>query len=684
MINDNTTRFKYIWFVLFYITFIFVAIIYSYQVFTNANIKQVTWQDVASYDFDLVDQTLEDGVLTNTYGISTPEQLAGMFSIDEQVQENLDKANMVYADSMTSIGSPNKVEKINNEYILLNDVDMTRRSWTSSSTFSGIFNGNYHVISNLSIKSSSYQYLGMVQTLTGTIKNLFLKDITVKNTYSSSVATYTGAVTGYCRGQIENVVVLSGSVTGSAYKGNYDRCAGGIAGNMASYNGISPNITNCKNYASITSAKFSGGIAGRINSGTVKNCYNYGSISNGTNDWPRAGGITAENYGTIQLCVNYGNVSSKTSPNGTGDIRAGGIVGYTQSNIDQCANYGNITVGTTQTITSYAGGISGYSDGCSVTNCYNMGDVIVYAKKQTQSIDSSQSEFPKTKIFDYQHGYDPGYGGNKVVDMHDILEYQRLIISTQYTIQANASGIANEALQVSDCYNTGDVSGGCAYKTYTIGNFLNAKIVQGTNNVQKTFSSASQSAFIKTLDEVYFSPIANNCNNVINCYYTGELLSTEDGFDSGLLNSIICLMPPRFNGINQNYYFKAFANTSIQVQYGFDDFVKDAGNVPDRLCQSTARLYLTYYINSNTSTGKTNFIIYVGFNENLGSQTNLNSAHANVEKLLSQSQILNLPIKSHSFKGIKATSQGYNVNSSYFQKNSKINDGYPYLKNLYW
>ena len=104
MINDNTTRFKYIWFVLFYITFIFVAIIYSYQVFTNANIKQVTWQDVASYDFDLVDQTLEDGVLTNTYGISTPEQLAGVFSIDEQVQENLDKANMVYADSMTSIG----------------------------------------------------------------------------------------------------------------------------------------------------------------------------------------------------------------------------------------------------------------------------------------------------------------------------------------------------------------------------------------------------------------------------------------------------------------------------------------------------------------------------------------------------------------------------------------------------
>ena len=51
MIETNTTkRFKYIWFVLFYITFIFVAIIYSYQVFSDFEIDQASWQDVASYD----------------------------------------------------------------------------------------------------------------------------------------------------------------------------------------------------------------------------------------------------------------------------------------------------------------------------------------------------------------------------------------------------------------------------------------------------------------------------------------------------------------------------------------------------------------------------------------------------------------------------------------------------------
>ena len=394
MINDNTTRFKYIWFVLFYITFIFVAIIYSYQVFSDFEIDQASWQDVASYDFDLVDQTFEGGVLTNTYGISTPEQLAGMFMINESVEKQLNDASFVYADSMTSVGKPNNVKYINSEYILLNDVDMLGRSWTPS-TFSSVFNGNYHVISNLEIKSSGYKYLGMVSELrsttttngvatNGIIKNLYLKNINVANSYSSSVETYTGAVAGFCRGRIENVFVLSGSVTGSAYKGHYDRCAGGIAGNMDSYIGISPNIINCKNYASITSAKFSGGIVGRINSGTVKNCYNYASISNGTNDRPRAGGITAESYGTIQLCVNYGSVTSTTTPEGGGDVRAGGIVGYTDKPIDQCANYGDVNGGSSNASASYIGGIAGYTES-TIRYSYNTGDINSNAKVTTLS-----------------------------------------------------------------------------------------------------------------------------------------------------------------------------------------------------------------------------------------------------------------------------------------------------------
>ena len=159
-----------------YITFIVVSIVYTAQLFIVYHPKLTTWQDVASYDFSLVDQTYEDGTLTNTYGISTPEQLAGVFSIDEYTQQNIDKANAAYADDITSIGSPNDVKQINNEYVLLNDVNMSGRSWTPTANFTGTFNGNYHVIQNLSISSSSYAYLGMVQRLSGTIKNLFLKN----------------------------------------------------------------------------------------------------------------------------------------------------------------------------------------------------------------------------------------------------------------------------------------------------------------------------------------------------------------------------------------------------------------------------------------------------------------------------------------------------------------------------
>lgn len=121
MIYTKYKSFKSFYFVVMYIAFIVVSIVYTAQLFTVYHPKLTTWQDVASYDFELVDQIYEDGTLTNTYGISSPEQLAGVFSIDEYTQQNIDKANAAYADDITSIGSPNDVKQINNEYVLLND-----------------------------------------------------------------------------------------------------------------------------------------------------------------------------------------------------------------------------------------------------------------------------------------------------------------------------------------------------------------------------------------------------------------------------------------------------------------------------------------------------------------------------------------------------------------------------------
>ncbi len=358
-----------------YITFIVVSIVYTAQLFTVYHPKLTTWQDVASYDFSLVDQTYEDGTLTNTYGISTPEQLAGVFSIDEYTQQNIDKANAVYADNITSIGSSNDVKQINNEYVLLNDVNMSRRSWTPTANFTGTFNGNYHIIQNLSITSSSHVYLGMVQRLSGTIKNLFLEDITVTNTNTSDIDQGgAGSVAGECYGDIKNVTVVSGTVTGPIETGGRegDIKVGGITGALTN-NG---NIINCHNYATVSRGKSLGGIIGRMYNGQVEHCYNYGNISNGGASKSYIGGICGYTTAAISLCMNYGDVTSTSDSSwGTNsEVYAGGIVGYTDKSIDQCANRGNVVAGMSSISATYAGGIVGYTTN-DITNCYNRGAV---------------------------------------------------------------------------------------------------------------------------------------------------------------------------------------------------------------------------------------------------------------------------------------------------------------------
>ncbi len=723
MINDNTTRFKYIWFVLFYITFIFVAIIYSYQVFSDFEIDQASWQDVASYDFDLVDQTFEGGVLTNTYGISTPEQLAGVFMINESVEKQLNDASFVYADSMTSVGNPNNVKYINSEYILLNDVNMLGRSWTPS-TFSSVFNGNYHVISNLEIKSSGYKYLGMVSELrsttttngvvtNGIIKNLYLKNINVANSYSSSVETYTGAVAGFCRGRIENVFVLSGSVTGSAYKGNYDRCAGGIAGNMDSYIGILPNITNCKNYASITSAKFSGGIAGRINSGTVKNCYNYGSISNGTNDWPRAGGITAESYGTIQLCVNYGSVTSATTPEGGGDVRAGGIVGYTDKPIDQCANYGKIEAGTASTSKSFAGGIVGYTTS-GIKNCYNRGEIVANAK-QTKTYDTSYVNYNNYNVEElyyfkklieeikimgfikigerngfYYYYYIKGNANN------DKEKIERTI-SSEYAyaggIAGNVSNDNANSTNISYCYSTSKVDGGKVQydDVYAFVLYYFSKEVESVNLGNQYSTIWVNNAVIYYLqlkyDYTYFyNPIIGAVNESPSSSGLTNTYGIYDYNNSASASYNCTKYSYSISGRNTMYDFGVSYVNRMSELYSDEDTTSDEKDIGSGTITTSKTISLDSSLFSveNISDVK----IYVNLdksNNRLTVQAQFKSNNKQEKRTLTKNSYTytNQILASGYTKKTVSTLKSLNLGLLWSQSDS-LNDGYPYLNGLYW
>ena len=184
----------------------------------------------------------------NTYLITTPAELAW---VAEQVNSKTE-----YFEGKT--------------VLLMNDIDLSGSYWTPvgnvndypTVTFKGTFDGQNHVISNLTASDDAkgYAAAGLFGSITGTVKNVTLKNVNIRSTH------YAGAVVGYSStngATIENCHVDGGTITtvpeytGSAYD-NGDK-AGGIIG----YYVTDDKITNCtaKNLT-ITAYRDLGGITG--------------------------------------------------------------------------------------------------------------------------------------------------------------------------------------------------------------------------------------------------------------------------------------------------------------------------------------------------------------------------------------------------------------------------------------
>lgn len=184
----------------------------------------------------------------NTYHITTPAELAW---VAEQVNSKTE-----YFEGKT--------------ILLMNDIDLSGSYWTPvgkvtgypTVTFKGTFDGQDHIISNLTASddAAGYAAAGLFGSILGTVKNVTLKDVNIRSTH------YAGAVVGYSSMNgaiIENCHVDGGTITsvpentGSAYD-NGDK-AGGIIG----YYVTGDKITKCtaKNLT-ITAYRDLGGITG--------------------------------------------------------------------------------------------------------------------------------------------------------------------------------------------------------------------------------------------------------------------------------------------------------------------------------------------------------------------------------------------------------------------------------------
>ena len=213
---------------------------------------------------------------------------------------------------------------------------------TQSMNFSGIFDGDEHIIQNFrcSIPSPSNMYVGLFgYTSNAVIKNLHLEDVNI-----TSVAHSTGAIVG---------VLSNGSIINCSSKG-FVKSTG------------TPSLS------------YSGGLAGRLVDGNIINCYTEGivsNISNSSDTISRAGGLAGGLLGgNINKSFSTASVILQTSFLNMDYSSAGGLAGYCDGNIINCYSRGSITCSSSL---AYAGGFIGNQNNTSskIEDCYSIGQV---------------------------------------------------------------------------------------------------------------------------------------------------------------------------------------------------------------------------------------------------------------------------------------------------------------------
>ncbi len=256
-------------------------------------------------------------------------------------------------------------ENPSGKYILMNDIIFddadyvnggdfynSGKGWepigTKATPFKGTFDGNGYEIVNLQINNPEGDYQGLFgYTSSATIKGVNLNDAYIIG------GNYTGGIVGYLYTGATTKTLskcsCDGYIAGKSNVGGivgYQTVSGTTKTNSYSY------IVECINFATVSGESNIGGISGYS--------YSYHSSS----DYG-----TSYNMSYVQKCVNSGTISSSSS-------FAGGITGYSQTHNDQpqyiqnCYNTGNVYA------KSQAGGIlGGATKSSNIAYCYSIGEV---------------------------------------------------------------------------------------------------------------------------------------------------------------------------------------------------------------------------------------------------------------------------------------------------------------------
>ncbi|WP_456056334.1 dockerin type I domain-containing protein [Agathobacter sp.] len=285
-------------------------------------------------------------------------------------------------------------------YVQTADIDLSGMyNWkpiggNGDNGFIGQYNGNNHIINNLSITSSNDKFVGLFGYVggdeDGAIKNINLKNVKIDyvsdygDGYGGSNSyVYVGSIAGTSNSTIENCGV-EGKMN-VEYNNCWILCVGGISG-MTEANKCKSKIDIfCKSDA-VDSNLSVGGITAFPGAvyGKITNCINYGNIETDAAYFMYVGGISGED-GAVRECINYGKINGcvnklrRNSIPGVMAICAGGITGSSSGEVVDSTNYGEVYCYCETDICPSAGGIAGnigfYGDG-KIQNCYSLGTVV--------------------------------------------------------------------------------------------------------------------------------------------------------------------------------------------------------------------------------------------------------------------------------------------------------------------
>ena len=265
-----------------------------------------------------------------------------------------------FADDVIEINNVDDLYNVRNNmsgnYKLMCDIDMSEevatggkynysgKGWepfgaTTSTEFTGTFDGNGHTISGMSMVGQINVYSVLFWKNAGTIKNLSVK----------------GSINGNGSASPNNVGegMIVGVNTGT--------------------------ITNCRVDASVISSRagYGSGLIAARNDGTISKCLTSGSIKGAGYTQGYLGGICgiASGDASISESANMADIDGRGS-NAQGTLA--GIAGKAPSTttIDNCYNTGEIigynSASSTKTYTRYPYGIASEA---TISNCYNIGSI---------------------------------------------------------------------------------------------------------------------------------------------------------------------------------------------------------------------------------------------------------------------------------------------------------------------